>query len=101
MDERMGANNMADGELPESPVTAWTNVKSPKGFTWSYTMRGAENKDVIKKMQAFEEFCEKVGWSPVDPHPQRVAGRPPALITYVPNEKCPLDGGRLVEKVSA
>lgn len=48
----------------EAPVVAFTNVKSPKGFNWSYTMRGESGDDIVPKMLKFEDWCLEKGWTP-------------------------------------
>ena len=47
----------------ESPVVAFTNVKSVKGFNWSYTMRGATGKEILEKMEKFEDWCLENKWT--------------------------------------
>ncbi|MCK9370310.1 hypothetical protein M0R04_10420 [Candidatus Dojkabacteria bacterium] len=55
----------------EAPVVAFTNVKSPKGFNWSYTMRGNDGKEIIPMMVTFETWCLDNGWTPNE---QRMGG---------------------------
>lgn len=50
----------------EAPVVAFTSVKSPKGFNWSYTMRGNDGKEIIPLMEAFEDWCIEHKWTAVE-----------------------------------
>ena len=46
----------------EKKRVAWTNIKTPEGFVWSYTIR--ETDEIITKMNAFMEKCKEMGWTP-------------------------------------
>ena len=58
------------GELPESPLVAWTRVQSPLGLTWSITLRaglpaeveGLTDRAQQNRMQAWEGWLQAQEW---------------------------------------
>jgi hypothetical protein len=85
-------------DLPEAGATAFTDVKTPNGFHWSFTLRSESGTDLVSKIDKFEKFCKLTHWEPQE---RRVGGFPKKEakpIVYVEGRTCDKCGSRLVEK---
>lgn len=80
--------------LPEAPVTMFTNYKREDGFEVSLTLRGEDLKTVATNLDEAIKAIMKKGGTPVS---RQKAGYPPKTVDYIENRVCPLDGGKLIK----
>jgi hypothetical protein len=50
--------------LGEAPASATAKVKSPKGFSYLFTLREASGAQLMTKLEAFETSLLEKGWTP-------------------------------------
>lgn len=84
--------------LPESPASVNTRLKSPNGFVYQWTMRDEKNSNLIFKVQEMEKKWLSLGFTPVEQFsgfPKKQA-RP---VEYVEGRMCPQCGSKLVYAV--
>jgi predicted RNA-binding Zn-ribbon protein involved in translation (DUF1610 family) len=53
-------------ELPEAPAVAFTNIKTPNGFSWGVTLRAETGNELVVKMEKFEKFCNLTHWEALE-----------------------------------
>lgn len=82
--------------LPESPTSVTYSVTSEKGFSALVTIRDAEFKELATKMAFVEEWFESHGYKP---QVKQTFGAKKEQ-EFVEGKVCPLDGGRLVKKLT-
>lgn len=81
--------------LPESPASVNTRLKSPNGFIYQWTMRDEKNSNLFFKIREMEKKWLAEGFTPVEQtsgFPKREA-KP---IEYVEGRVCPKCGNKLV-----
>lgn len=84
-------------KLPEASAVGFTNVKTPNGYEWSFTMRDDTVKSLVEKIEVIEEMFKKKNWEAM---PLRANYKKSTRqLEYVEGKKCPECGGRLIKKV--
>lgn len=83
-----------ENNLPEAPVTMFTNYKRTDGFEVSLTLRGGVLKDVAKGLDDAIKLIAAHGGTPVTR--QKTTGFAPKPKDYAEGE-CPKCQGRLIK----
>ena len=53
-------------QLPESPASVNTRMKSPRGFVYQWTMRDEKNSTLLHKVLEMEKKWLELGFTPVE-----------------------------------
>lgn len=85
-----------ENNLNEAPASATLSVVTPKGFNTLFTIRDMSVNELIKKIGIVEEKLDELGYKPQ----VRQTFGAKKEVEYVEGKICPLDGGRLVKKVT-
>lgn len=99
LDQALPVSSVSKKDLPEAGATAFTDVKTPNGFYWAFTLRSESGTDLVNKIDKFEKFCKLTHWEPIDRKAFKKGVSAP--VVYVEGRKCDKCGSRLVEKVKA
>lgn len=86
-------------DLPEAPVTMFTNYKRLDGFEVSLTLRGTDLKEVATQLDTAIVAISSKGGTPVSR--QKSYGGQKASVEYIVGRNCQLDGGRLIKPSAA
>lgn len=62
-------------DLPEAAAVAFTKLRTPKGFVWSYTVRASSHVELSRQMIELEDEWAEAGYTPEED--RRGPGRPP------------------------
>jgi hypothetical protein len=88
--------------LPESPISANTRIKSPNGFEWQITLRDGATEEAFSNLMSLISKKEAVllakKWTPVEP--RAFGAKQPKPVDYVEGAVCPKDKGRVIKKKS-
>ena len=87
-------SNEERNNLPEAPVTMFTNYKRVDGFEVSVTLRGNDLTEVATLLDTAIKGIVKHGGTPTS-RQSRSNGFPPKQVDYAEGE-CPKCGSRLV-----
>lgn len=79
------------------PASVTYTIQTKNGFNCLYTLRELTGQALLDKMEAVEADFAKRG---IIPQPIKKFGGVSKEVEYVDGRKCPVDGGRLVKKVS-
>jgi hypothetical protein len=101
LDEALTVSKVDKKDLPEAGATAFTNIKTPNGFFWSFTLRSESGTDLIQKIEKFENFCKLTHWEPQERRGGGFPKKEAKPVVYVEGRKCDKCGSRLVEKVKS
>lgn len=88
-------------DLPESPISVNTRIKSPNGFEYQLTLRnGVTEKDFSDLMTLIaqkEQVLLEKKWTPVAGYASKSGSKfPEKPVEYVPGRACPTCGSKLV-----
>jgi hypothetical protein len=84
-------------QLQEAPASVTYSITSPDGFNALFTVREMSGTELLGKMSGtIEKKLLELGYKPQAPK----MGYPPKVKDYVEGRVCPVDGGKLVNKVS-
>lgn len=82
--------------LPEAPASVTLSVITPKGYNALFTLRESTGTALLEKIGALEGVLEAKGYKP---QVKQVFGAKKEQ-EFVEGKVCPLDGGRLVKKLT-
>ena len=87
---------MTDEATNEARAIAFTNVKTPKGYWWSFTMRCDSVKDLVTQIEDMEAVFEKKNWEAQE---LRASFNkfPKKEVELVPDMKCPTCGSGVIK----
>lgn len=85
-------------DFPEAPAVAYTNLKTPSGYQWSFTMRSATVKDLVAQIENMEPIFKAKGWEAQD---LRSSFGKKKEVKLVEGRRCPKCGAGIVEKRKA
>lgn len=87
---------MAEPETDEARAVGFTNVKTPAGYYWSFTMRCDSVAELVNQIEDMEEMFTKKKWEA-----QELRGSfnkfPKKEAEIVPGMKCPTCGNPVVK----
>lgn len=82
--------------IGEAPASATLSVVTPKGYNTLFTLREMSGSVLLTKITALEAKLEELGYRP---QVKQSFGQKKE-VKYIEGKVCPLDGGKLVEKVT-
>lgn len=80
-------------DFNEAPASVTYTIQTKNGFNCLYTLRELTGQDLLDKMERCEADFAKRG---IVPQPIKKFGGANKEVEYIPDQKCPTCGGRLV-----